>query len=101
MIHLIVTANDTLYEQLVQEIDCEDDTVQRATSVLHVAKLVAAQVVDRIVVDMAIYAADTLVETLRTRPETAHIPVYIIKTSKQVPLALRRLCTDVLEAPTR
>jgi len=100
MIQLIVTANDVLYEQLVQEIDCEDDTVRRANNVLDGFRFVTTQTVDKIVVDMALHAADTLIETLHTRPETKHIPVYVIKASRELPLALRRLCTDILEAPT-
>ena len=100
MIHLIVTANDTLYKQLVQETDCDDNIVQRATNVLDGFKVITTQTIDKIVVDMALHAADTPIETLHTRPETSHIPVYVVKTSKQVPLALRRLCTDILEAPT-
>ena len=101
MIHLIVTANDTLYEQLVQETNCDDDIVQRATNVLDGFKMVTAQAVDKVVIDMALHAADTLIETLHIRPETSHLPVYVVKANKQVPLALRRLCTDILEAPPR
>lgn len=100
MIYVIVTANDTLYQQLVHESDCDQDTIQRANNVLDGYKLVTSRAIDKIVVDMALYAADTLIETLHARPETSHIPVYVVKTSKQVPLALRRLCTDILEAPT-
>ena len=99
MIHLIVTANDTLYDRLSKEIGCDGDTVHRATSVLDVSRLVAAHAIDRIFVDMALHAADTLIETLHTRPETTHIAVHVIQTGQKVPFALRRLCTDVLEVP--
>ena len=76
-----------------------NDTIQRASNVLDGYKLVTTQAVDKIIIDLALHAADTLIETLHTRRETSHIPVYIVKASSQVPLALRRLCTDILEAP--
>jgi hypothetical protein len=101
MIHLIITANDTLYEQFVQQINCDDEMVHRATNVLDGFKLATSQTVNKVVIDMALYAADTLIETLHTRPETTHIPVYVVKANEQIPLALRRLCTDILEAPSR
>ncbi len=101
MIQLIVTANDTLYEQFVEKTNGDDDTVRRAINVLDGFKFVTSQTVDKVVIDMALHAADTLIETLHTRPETSHIPVYVVKSGGRLPLALRRLCTDILEAPTR
>jgi len=56
--------------------------------------------VSAIVVDLTLHAADTLVETLRSRPSTAHIPLYVIESGRRLPFELRRLCTDVLESDT-
>lgn len=99
MIQLIITANDTLYERLTAQ-SADDQELLRATNVLSGFKLATMNAVDRIVVDMALHAADTLIETLHARPETAHLQVYVIKSGKQIPFELWRLCTDVLEVQT-
>lgn len=99
MIQLIITANDTLYERLTAQ-SADDQELLRATNILSGFKLATMNAVDRIVVDMALHAADTLIETLHARPETAHLQVYVIKSGKQIPFELRRLCTDVLEVQT-
>ena len=100
MIRLIVTANDELYEQLNKKARAEGDSVRRATNVLDgfgQATMLGQDAV--IVVDMSLPTADTLVETLHSRHATAHIPLLAIQCDGQpLPLALRRLCTDVVEA---
>ena len=51
-----------------------------------------------IVVDMSMRAADTLLETLHSRQNTSGIPLLAVKCDGQtLPLALRRLCTGVLQ----
>jgi len=51
-----------------------------------------------IIIDMSLHAADTLVEALHSRPVTSGIPLVVVKCDGQtLPLALRRLCTDILE----
>ncbi len=97
MIQLIVTANDDLYERLSIRTQQEGDTPRRATNVLDGFRCAASLSVSKVTIDMAVHASDTLVETLRARSETSHIPVYAIESSDRVPLALRRLCTGVLE----
>jgi len=100
MSRLIITADDTLYRRLACRTEDEGDTPQRANNVLDGFRLATSQRIDMIVVDIALHAADTLVETLRSRPVTAAIPLYVVKSGKQLPFELRRLCTDVLEAGT-
>ena len=98
MSRLIVTADDTLYGRLARRIG--DDTPYRASNVLDAYRLAASQPIDTIVIDMSLHAADTLVETLRSRPVTADIPLYVVNAGGRLPFELRRLCTDVLEANT-
>lgn len=102
MIRLIVTANDELYDRLDQKARKEGDFPRRATDVLdgyRQAKMLGQDAV--IVVDMSLHTADTLVEALHSRQATAHIPLLAIQCDGQpLPLALRRLCMDVLEADT-
>ncbi len=100
MIQLIVTANDNLYDRLLAKLDDNTATAIRAANVLDAFKLALQSTVDQVVIDMSLHAADTLLETIHTRPETSHIPVYIVKSGGAIPLELRRLCTDVLEAHT-
>ena len=102
MIRLIVTANDELYERLNKKARADGDSVRRATDVLdgyRQAKMLGQDAV--IVVDMSLSTADTLVETLHSRHATAHIPLLAVQCDgRRLPLALRRLCTDVVEADT-
>lgn len=105
MIRLIVTADDRLYGRLARRIKTEGDTVRRANSALDgYREAVAAQLntqaepLAMIIIDMSLHAADTLVETLHSRPETSHIPLLAIQAGKRLPFELRRLCTDILEA---
>ena len=102
MIWLIVTANDELYDRLAQKAGQEGDSARHATDVLNgyrQAKTLVQEAV--IIVDMSLSTADTLLEALHSRQATAHIPLLAVQCDHHpVPLALRRLCTDVLEADT-
>jgi DNA-binding response OmpR family regulator len=100
MNRLIITADDELYQRLVYKTKDKGDTPQRANDVLDGFRLAASQPIDVIIIDMSLHAADTLVETLRSKPATAGIPVYVVKSGGRLPFELRRLCTDVLEAST-
>jgi hypothetical protein len=96
MITLIVTADDALYERLTAQ--CKGGEVfRRAMDVLEGHSIALAHPVASVVVDMSLHAADTLVEALRSRSSTAHLPVYVVGSSKRLPFELRRLCTDILE----
>ena len=96
MITLVVTADDTLYGRLA--VRCtEDDVLLRASDVLEGHAIATARPIERVIVDMSLHAADTLVETLRSRAVTSDIPVYVVGSRRQLPFALRRLCTDILE----
>ena len=95
MIHLVVTANDALYERITNRLKAENI---RATNALDGFRLASRTTVDQIIVDLNLYAADTLVETLRSRPETAHLAVHLIKGNGTIPLPLRQLCEQVWEA---
>ena len=97
MIKLAVTADDRLYERLSCTAEQDGDTTHRATNVLDGFRLATTLAVDAIVIDMSLHAADTLVETLRSRTVTANIPLYVVQSGKRLPFELRRLCTDILE----
>jgi hypothetical protein len=114
MIKLIVTASDKLYQVLSEKARAEGHVPQRAHDVLRgfeqAARLGKAQAdtaslhpqhqdrLSGIVVDMSLRAADTLLETLHSRQYTSGIPLVAVKCDGEVlPLALRRLCTEVLE----
>jgi CheY-like chemotaxis protein len=98
MIKLIVTADNALFKRLCSKQEERIEACLRATNVLDAHQLALSKQVDAIVIDMSLHAADTLVETLRSRPATSNIPVYIVGCGERVPFALRRLCTDILEA---
>jgi len=98
MIKLIVTADNALFERLCSKQQEQTDTCLRAANVLDAHRLAMSSQVDEVVIDMSLHAADTLVETLHSRPATSGIPVYIVECGERVPFALRRLCTDILEA---
>ena len=100
MMTLIVTADDTLYARLTARCTDDGETYWRASDVLEGRKVVLAQPIERVIVDMSVHAADTFVEMLRSRASTGHIPVYAIESRGRLPFALRRLCTDILEADT-
>lgn len=114
MIKLIITGSDKLYQTLSDQARAEGHVPQRALDVLRgfeqAARLaqVRADSTPRhkqsqdglvgIVVDMSLRASDTLLETLHSRPCTSGIPLVAVKCNGQtLPLALRRLCKDVLE----
>lgn len=100
MIKLVITADDGLYERLSCSAEQDGDVAHRATNVLDGFRLATTLAVNAIVVDMSLHAADTLVETLRSRAVTASIPVYVVQSGGRLPFELRRLCTDVLEVDT-
>jgi hypothetical protein len=117
MIRLIITANDKLYDRLRAMARAEGDMPQRAVNVVdgfrqattlaantdkHTApKAPPARRLSAIVVDMSLHTADTLVEALHSRRITAHVPLLVVKCDTQLlPVALRRLCTDILDADT-
>jgi hypothetical protein len=62
--------------------------------------MATTELVEAIIVDMSLHAADTLIETLHSRAATGDIPLYVVKSGGCIPLALRRLCAGVLEADT-
>jgi hypothetical protein len=118
MIKLIITASDGLYETLSKRVRAEGQIPQRARDVLQgfaqAARLGGTQPgvapvdaspqhkLSGIVVDMSLHAADTLLETLHSRQSTSGIPLLAVKCDGQaLPLALRRLCTSVLETGGR
>jgi hypothetical protein len=98
MIRLIVTADDELYERLSRGDHDPEETFRRATNVVDGHRMATAERVGAIVVDLTVHAADTLVETLHSRPSTSHIPLYVVESGRRLPFELRRLCTDVLES---
>jgi DNA-binding response OmpR family regulator len=98
MIRLIVTADDELYDRLSHSSRNPDDTLRRATNVLDGHRMAMTEPIGAIVVDLTLHAADTLVETLRSRPLTSRIPLYVVESGRRLPFELRRLCTDVLES---
>ena len=100
MSRLIITADDKLYLRLACKTEDKGGLPQRADNVLDGFRLATSQQVEMIVVDMSLHAADTLIETLRSRRATAGIPLYVVKSEGRLPFELRRLCTDVLEAGT-
>jgi DNA-binding response OmpR family regulator len=100
MIRLIVTADDELYNRLARRAEAEGDMPRRATDVLAGFKQVTTQPTDMIFVDMSLRAADTLLEALRSREETASVPLVAVIGGQQLPFELRRLCAAVLEVET-
>ena len=98
MITLIITADDELYSRLSGRTKEDGHAPLRASSVLEGFRLTMRESVHTIIVDMSLHAADTLVETLRSRAATTHIPLYVVPSGERLPLELRRLCTDVWEA---
>jgi hypothetical protein len=111
MIRLIITENDKLYDGLSANARAEGDTPQRAVNVVEGFRQATALAensgtrpvrrLSAIVVDMSLHTADTLVEALHSRQITAHVPLLVVKCDAQLlPVALRRLCTDILDADT-
>ena len=98
MIRLIITADDELYDRLAGRAHAEGHTPRRATSALDGFRYAMSRPVQEFVIDMRLHAADTLVETFRSRRATCDVPLYAVLTGARLPFELRRLCTDVLEA---
>jgi hypothetical protein len=114
MIELIITSSDKLYVALSEQTHAKGRVPRRARDVLqgfeYASRLgrtranqaapdtESPEALTSIVVDMSLHAADTLIETLNSRPSTSGIPLVAVKCDGQsIPLALRRLCTDVVE----
>ena len=97
MITLIITDQDTLFNRLSCKTTHKESEYLRAGNVLDGFKMATTQRLDAIIIDLSLHASDTLVETLRSRPVTAHIPLYVVHSGETLPLSLRRLCTEVLE----
>ena len=74
MIRLIITADDELYDRLARRSQAEGDTPRRAVNALSGLEQAMAEPADMIIVDMALRSADTLLETLHSRRETAATP---------------------------
>ena len=117
MIKLVITASDELYSLLSDKIRAEGSLPRRARDAIQgfrQATRLSGEHTDRgpvsgspqdqlsgIVVDMSLRSADTLLETLHSRQSTRSIPLVAVKCDGQtLPLALRRLCTEVLEHST-
>lgn len=99
MITLIVTGDDELYGRLSSKPGQSGAAFRRARNVLDAYRIAVTGSVDAITVDLTVHAADTLVETLHSRPSTSHIPLYVVERgAERLPFALRRFCTDVLES---
>ncbi len=98
MIRLIITADDKLYERLARRAQDEGDMAKRAASVLDGLRQTIEQPPDMIVIDMSLHAADTLLETLHSRQDTAAIPLLAVTVggNEPLPFELRRLCAAVL-----
>jgi DNA-binding response OmpR family regulator len=97
MIRLIVTADDKLYDRLARRTRAEGDVPRRAVHALDGLEQATVQPAGMIIVDMALHAADTLLETLHSRNITANVPLLAVTADGQLPFELRRLCAAVLE----
>ena len=98
MIRLIITADDELYDRLARRSQAEGDTPRRAVNALSGLEQAMAEPAEVIIVDMALRSADTLLEALHSRRETAATPLLAVTADGQLPFGLRRLCTEVLAA---
>jgi len=97
MVRLIITADDELYERLAGRARADGDVPQQAADALAGLEQAVAQQPGMILLDMALRSADTLLETLHCRPETAGIPLLAVAPGGRLPFELRRLCAAVLE----
>jgi hypothetical protein len=114
MIELIITSSDKLYAILSEQTRAKGHIPRRARDVLqgfeYASRLgrtranpaapdaLSPDALTGIIVDMSLHAADTLIETLHSRPSTSGVPLVAVKCDGQIiPLALRRLCSDVLQ----
>lgn len=101
MIRLIITADDWLYGQLAGRAKSEGDVSERAYDALEglrkASSLNNRRVEAIILLDMELRSADTLLETLNSRPQTAIIPRLAIVPGGNLPFYLRRLCKGVID----
>ena len=97
MIRLIITADDKLYNRLARRAWAEGDTPLRAEDALDGLERAMTESPGSIMLDMTLRSADTLLETLHSRPETATIPLLAVTADGQLPFELHRLCAAVLE----
>jgi DNA-binding response OmpR family regulator len=96
MDRLIITADEGLYRQLAAQACADDDAPCRASDALSGLEWAVSRRPGMILLDMALRSADTLLETLRRRPETAAIPLLAVAEGARLPFELRRLCAAVL-----
>ena len=99
MIHLIVTADEALFQRLAGRARSDGDQPRWAVDVLSALEqaLSAEERPGLILLDIALRSADTLLEALHDRPETAGIPLVAVAAGEQLPYALRRLCAAVID----
>jgi DNA-binding response OmpR family regulator len=74
MICLIITADDAVYERLARHARSDGDVPRRAAGALAGLELAVEERPRRIVLDMELRAADTLLESLHRRSEMAGVP---------------------------
>jgi DNA-binding response OmpR family regulator len=96
MICLIITADDAVYERLARHARSDGDVPRRAAGALAGLELAVEERPRRIVLDMELRAADTLLESLHRRSEMAGVPLLAVTSGRYLPYALRRLCAGVL-----
>jgi DNA-binding response OmpR family regulator len=96
MDRLIITADDRLYQRLADQARADDDVPYRASDALSGLHRAVSQRPGMVLLDMALRSADTLLETLHSRPETAAIPLLAVVEGARLPFELRRFCAAVL-----
>jgi hypothetical protein len=96
MDRLIITADDGLYRRLAEQARADDDVPCRTRHALSGLSSAVSQRPGVILLDMALRSADTLLETLHRRPETAAIPLLAVVEGARLPFELWRLCAAVL-----
>lgn len=97
MLCLIITADDALFQRLLARARADGDMTRRAVDALAGLELAVSEMPRMIMIDMALRSADTLLEALHRRAETAAIPLLAVAEGAQVPFDLRRLCAAVLD----
>ena len=96
MDRLITTADERLYRRLAAEARADDDVPRLACDALSGLQVAVSGAPGMILLDMALRSADTLLEMLRHRPETAAIPLLAVVEGARLPFELRRYCAAVV-----